>query len=213
MCVPIVPPVTVYQTKKIWLFSKFCFSRKKFRSLQNGEEDWKNENLPCHQLISILCRVCWTHTQKCSRSMTTSTSLHPGKTMSSVIFQWTWKVFTYSLLREKWKTRMDKSSIVVIRTNSWVWVSHPWISTWSLSKGKTNFKRTCKSNRWPTTQTLWCGGSTIRKSFPTWLECLDSTWQYLSLLRLVRGSSVVWNLYRLTCVGAFWTPPWLTDVG
>ncbi len=29
----------------------------------------------------------------------------------------------------------------------------------------------------------------------------------LSLLRLLRGSSVVWNLYRLTCEGAFWTPP------
>jgi hypothetical protein len=62
--------------------------------------------------------------------------------------------------REKWKTRMDKSSIVSIWTNSWLWVPHPWISTWSLSKGKPSFKRTCKSNRCPTTQTLWCGGST-----------------------------------------------------
>jgi hypothetical protein len=26
-------------------------------------------------------------------------------------------------------------------------------------------------------------------------------------LRLLRGSSVVWDLYRLTCVGTFWTPP------
>ena len=24
------------------------------------------------------------------------------------------------------------------------------------------------------------------------------------------GSSVVWDLYRLTCSGSFWTPPWLT---
>ncbi len=36
---------------------------------------------------------------------------------------------------------------------------------------------------------------------------LDSTWQYLSLLCLLRGSSVVWDLYRLTCAGGFWTPP------
>ncbi len=71
------------------------------------------ENFPCHQRMhvynlyakksgrtwriggsqiwsrtggdSILCRVCWTHTQKCSRSVTTSTSPHPGKTMPSVI--------------------------------------------------------------------------------------------------------------------------------
>ncbi len=49
----------------------------------------------------ILCRVCWTQTQKCSRSVTTSTSPHPGKTMSSVIFPWTSKVFMYNLLREK----------------------------------------------------------------------------------------------------------------
>ncbi len=31
---------------------------------------------------SILCWVCWTHAQKCSRSVTTSTSPHPGKTMT-----------------------------------------------------------------------------------------------------------------------------------
>jgi hypothetical protein len=142
----------------------------------------------------------------------TSTS-PPGKTIPSVIFQWTWKVFTCSLLREKWKTRMDKSSIVVIWTNSWIWVPYPWISTWSLSKGKSSFNRTYKSNRCPTTQTLWCDGYNISNSFPTWPECLDSTWQYLPLLRLLRGSSVVWNLYRLTCVGVFWTPPWLTWCG
>ncbi len=35
----------------------------------------------------------------------------------------------------------------------------------------------------------------------------DSTWQYLPLLCLLRGSSVVWDLYRLTCAGVFWTPP------
>jgi len=43
----------------------------------------------------------------------------------------------------------------------------------------------------------------ISKSFPTCPEWLDSTWQYLPLLRLLRGSSVVWDLYRLTCAGAF----------
>ena len=52
-----------------------------------------------------------------------------------------------------------------------------------------------------------CGGSSISKSFPTCPEWLDSTWQYLPLLRLLRGSSVVWDLYRLTYAGAFWTPP------
>ncbi len=133
--------------------------------------------------------------------------------MTSAIFLWTWKVFTYNELREKWKTRMDKSIIVVIWTNSWVWVPHPWISTWSLSKGKLSFKRTCKSNRCPTTQTLWCGGSRIIKSFLTWSEWLDSTWQYLTLLSLLRGSLVMWDLYRLTCTAAFWTPPWLTWCG
>ncbi len=51
---------------------------------------------------------------------------------------------------------------------------------------------TCKSNRCPTTHTLW---------------------QYLSLLCLLRGSSVVWDLYRLTFVGGFWTPPQLTWCG
>ncbi len=100
-----------------------------------------------------------------------------------------------------------------IWTNSWVWVPHPWISTCPLSKGKPRFKRTWKSNRWPTTQTLWCGGISIIKSFPTWPEWLDGTWQYLSLLSLLRGSSVVWNLYRLTWTGGFWTPPWLTWCG
>jgi hypothetical protein len=168
------------------------------------------ENFPCHQCMSvshlyaktsgrtwriggsqiwvrtgrdsILCRVCWTLTQKCSRSVTTSTSPNPSKTMPSVIFQWTWKVFTCILLRKKWKTWMDKSSITAIWTNSWVWVPHPWISTWPLSKGNPRFNRTCKSNRWPTTQTLWCGGSIISKSFRTWSEWLDSTWQYLLLL-------------------------------
>ena len=45
------------------------------------------------------------------------------------------------------------------------------------------------------------GGSSISKSFPTWSEWIDSTWQYLPLLRLLRGSSVVWDLYRLTCEG------------
>jgi cell wall-associated NlpC family hydrolase len=104
------------------------------RWVTNLIEDRKN---------SVLCRVSWTHTQKRFRSVTTSTSPHPGKTMSSVIFRWTWKVFTYSLLREKWKTRMDKSSIVVIWTNSWVWVPYSWISTCPLSKGKPVFKRTC----------------------------------------------------------------------
>ncbi len=166
-----------------------------------------SENFPCHQRMpvstmcvktsgrtwriggsqiwsrtgrdSILCRVCWTHTQKWSRSVTTSASPHPGKTMPSVIFLWTWKVFTYIVLREKWKTRMDKSSIAAIWTklNSWVWVPHPWISTWPLSKGNPSFKRTYKSNRCPTTQTLRCGWSSIIKSFPTWSEWLDSTWQ------------------------------------
>ena len=33
------------------------------------------------------------------------------------------------------------------------------------------------------------------------------TCQYLPLLCLLRGSSVVWDLYRLTYAGAFWTPP------
>ena len=53
----------------------------------------------------------------------------------------------------------------------------------------------------------------ISKSFPTCPEWLDSTWQYLPLLRLLRDSSVVWDLYRLTCGGGFWTPPWLTWCG
>jgi hypothetical protein len=53
----------------------------------------------------------------------------------------------------------------------------------------------------------------INKSFPTWPEWLDSTWQYLPLLCLLRGSSVVWDLYRLTCVGEFWKPPSLTWCG
>ncbi len=35
----------------------------------------------------------------------------PEKTMPSFIFQWTSKVCTSILLREKWKTRMDKSTI------------------------------------------------------------------------------------------------------
>ncbi len=72
-------------------------------------------------------------------------------------------------------------------------------------------------NRCPTTQTLWSGGSSTSKSFLSDLvqasRWLDSTCQYLSLLRLLRDSSVVWDMYRLTCVGAFWTPPWLTWCG
>ena len=37
-----------------------------------------------------------------------------------------------------------------------------------------------------------------QQEFPTCPEWLDSTWQYLPLLRLLRGSSVVRDLYRLT---------------
>ncbi len=151
-----------------------------------GEGRWRCTKFEENQICAwhrCDCQVCWTHTQKYCRSPTTSTSPHPGpgKTIPSVIFQWTWKVFTYSLLREKWKTRMDKSNIATIWTNSWVWVSHPWISTWSLSKGKPRFKSTCKSNRWPTTQTLWCGWNNISKSVRTCSEWLDNTWQYLVL--------------------------------
>ena len=50
-------------------------------------------------------------------------------------------------------------------------------------------------------------------TFLTWTKWLGNTWQYLSLLCLLRGSSVVWDLYRLTCAGGFWTPPWLTWCG
>jgi hypothetical protein len=81
-------------------------------------------------------------------------------------------------------------------------------------EGEAQLQVYIKSNRFPTTQTLWCGGRSISKSFPSWPEWLDSTWQYLTLLCLLRGSSVVWDLYRLTCAGDFWTPPgWLTWCG
>ena len=40
-----------------------------------------------------------------------------------------------------------------------------------------------------------------QQEFPDWARMtrhIDSTYQYLPLLRLLRGSSVVWDLYRLT---------------
>ena len=39
-----------------------------------------------------------------------------------------------------------------------------------------------------------------------WKQHQQNTWQYLPLLCLLRDSSVVWDLYRLTCAEAFWTP-------
>jgi hypothetical protein len=108
------------------------------------------ENFPCHQCMtvsnqyaktsgrtwriggsqirvrtgrdSILCRVYRTHTLKCSRSVTTSTSTHPGKTIPSFFFQYTSKVTNDTDPLMWWKlhqqefpdlTRMDRQYLTV----------------------------------------------------------------------------------------------------
>jgi hypothetical protein len=146
-----------------------------------------SRNLPCNS-------VC-TSPQKCSRSVTTSVSHHPGKTMSSVIFQLTWKVFTWRLLRDKWKTRMDKSIVVVIWTNSWIWVPHPWISTWSLSKGKSSLKLACKSNRrTDLTQTCVDDTGNSRCTFPVTNQVSQLSSHLWSSHSFFHSSSSFWTI-------------------
>ena len=65
---------------------------------------------------------------KCCRSVTTNTSPHPGKTRVTHFFQWSFKVFLCSILKEKSIMRMDKSLNLVFWMTSLVSVTHQWMS-------------------------------------------------------------------------------------
>ena len=73
----------------------------------------------------------------------------------------------------------------------------------------------------PLTQTLWCGGNRTSKSSLDWTTWSDNTWLWLSLLRLLRDSSVwdsrglvksdLWgNLLDTTLIDVMWSEqaPW-----
>ncbi len=68
------------------------------RSPDEGVED--DEAGPPHKSV-VVWGVHLRQIRQYSRFVTTNTSPHPGKTMTSVFFQWTLKVFTSILLREK----------------------------------------------------------------------------------------------------------------
>ncbi len=109
---------------------------------------------------STLCRVCWTHTQKCSRSVTTSTSPHPGKTGKdddlgylSMDLKSFYVQCTQGEVKDSDGQVKHRSDLDELLGMSTVSMDFDVVSV----EGEVQHQ---SSSRYPTTQTLWCGACT-----------------------------------------------------